>query len=79
MVRRRLDDGIALLDDAVQRVRRDAHREGDLLSLLAMWDLWDLKALTVDGLVCVGCVLGAAVAAAVGRLDVRLLTARGAK
>ena len=80
VVGRRLDDG-ALLDDAVQRVRRDAHREGHilrgpalLLALLAMLALL-LARLTVGGLVGVGGVLGAAVAAAVGRLDVGLLTA----
>ena len=77
VVGRRLDDG-ALLDDAVQRVRRDAHGEGHLLrcpahsALLLALLAW----LTgVGGLVGVGGVLGAAVAAAVGRLDVGLLTA----
>ena len=77
MVGRRLDDGGgggALLDDAVQRVRRDAHGEGHLLRMRRALAL--LTGLTVGGLVGVCGVLGAAVAAAVGRLHVRLLTAR---
>ena len=92
MVGRRLDDGGgALLDDAVQRVRRDRHRQRHLLRVLALLALVMLLALllllalmvlssvAVGGLVGVGGVLGAAVAAAVRRLDVRPLTARGAK
>ena len=78
VVGRRLDDG-PLLDDAVQRVRRDAHGEGNLLRCPARSALLlaRLAWLTgVGGLVGVGGVLGAAVAAAVRRLDVRLLTAK---
>ena len=88
MVGRRLDDGGgALLDDAVQRVRRDRHRQRHLLRVLALLlqallalvqlALVVLSRVAVGGLVGVGGVLGAAVAAAVGRLDVRPLTAEG--
>ena len=88
VVGRRLDDGGgALLDDAVQRVRRDGHRQRHLLRVLALVALVMLTLLllalvvlsrvAVGGLVGVGGVLGAAVAAAVGRLDVRPLTAEG--
>ena len=93
VVGRRLDDGGgALLDDAVQRVRRDRHRQRHLLRVLAMLllallalvmltllllALVVLSRVAVGGLVGVGGVLGAAVAAAVGRLDVRPLTAEG--
>ena len=93
VVGRRLDDGGgALLDDAVQRVRRDRHRQRHLLRVLALLllallalvmltllllALVVLSRVAVGGLVGVGGVLGAAVAAAVGRLDVRPLTAEG--
>ena len=85
VVGRRLDDGGgALLDDAVQRVRWDGHRQRPLLRVLALLllalvllALLMLSRVTVGGLVGVGGVLGAAVAAAVGRLDVRPLTAEG--